>query len=94
MRYIVDFGCGVGQAVLTLANRFGNKTVYGIERNEARVNCLKARLAVHNIDNVDVVTCDWTKSVRDEAVWSFLSDVGFIFYNNFNCAGIVDESFM
>lgn len=94
MRYVVDFGCGVGQAVLTLANKFSNKTVYGIERDEARVSCLKARVLEHGIGNVDVVTCDWTRSVRDEAIWSFLSDVGFIFYNNFNCAGIADESFM
>jgi trans-aconitate methyltransferase len=48
IRHVANFCCGIGQAVLTLVNRFPDKTVNGIKQDEARINCSKARFAAHN----------------------------------------------
>ena len=98
MKYIADFGCGVGQVVLTLAHRFGQVPVYGIDNDSSRLHLLRKRVEdfkdeSFDFDNIIAVDCDWTKTSEDRLRWGFLDKVGFIFYNNINLSGDPDEFF-
>ncbi|MBO0796962.1 MAG: methyltransferase, partial [Ktedonobacteraceae bacterium] len=67
---LLDLGCGYGLVAITLALRYPNRRVWGIDVNERAVDLLNENAARLNLANVQGVTPEQAKGNMFAAIYS------------------------
>ena len=90
----LDFGCGIGNPVVMVKERWPGKLCVGVDFDEVRMNFLRRRLAVRDLlDNkMFTIVTNWCETWSNDEAWEFMRLTRFVIYfNNFNMDGEVNE---
>ena len=95
-RPYLDAGCSVGNSCIALKERFPRLKYIGVDCNGERLSRFRERLNDWGMTDgtVELKELDWVATWDQPECWGFLSsEKYFVYFNNFNMGGEVNEYF-